>query len=198
MAGFSATEVIAGRNFIVYSAPYAATNNLPADTVDYGAAWGSPWENRGYTSGGLTLNLAIERGEIRVDQEFDPVFMPVTSRTVTLSCNLAQITPENYQLASGLGSLDTVAPTSTARGHVDLRVTSEVQELFASWGYDILQPDGMPFRVFVPRGMATGSPQTQFTPDNPATIALEITALVDTNRTPPLIAVIRDVLPPTS
>jgi hypothetical protein len=195
---FSANEVIAGRNFIVYSAPYAASNQLPADTVDYGTAWGSPWVNRGYTSGGLTLNLSVERGEIRVDQEFDPVFMPVTNRTVQLSCNLAQITPENYQLASGLGTLDTVAPTSSARGHVDLHVTSEVQPLFASWGYDILQPDGMPFRVFVPRGMATGSPQSQFTADNAATIALEITALVDTNRTPPLIAVIRDVLPPTS
>jgi hypothetical protein len=195
---FNASEVIAGRNFIVYSAPYSASNALPADTVDYGTAWGSPWVNRGYTSGGLTLNLSVERGEIRVDQEFDPVFMPVTNRTVQLSCNLAQITPENYQLASGLGTLDTVAPTESARGHVDLKVTSEVQPLFASWGYDILQPDGMPFRVFVPRGMATGSPQSQFTADNAATIALEITALVDTNRTPPLIAVIRDVLPPTS
>lgn len=194
---FNANEVIAGRNFIVYSAPYAASNALPADTVDYGTDWGGPWQNRGYTTGGLQLQLQVQRGEIRVDQEFDPVFMPITNRSVSLSCELAQITADNYLQATGVGAVNTVAPTSTARGHAEYQVTSQVQALFFSWGYDILQPDGMPFRVFVPRGMATGSPQTQFKPDAPATIQLQVTALVDPAHSG-LIAAIRDVLPPTT
>lgn len=194
---FNANEVIAGRNFRVYSAPYATSNALPEDTVDYGTDWGSPWENAGYTTGGLQLQVQVQRGEIRVDQEFDPVFMPITNRSVTLSCELAQITAANYLKATGVGNVNSVAPTSTSRGHDEYQVTSQVSQLFFSWGYDILQPDGMPFRVFVPRGMATGSPQTQFKPDAAATIQLQVTALVDTAHSG-LIAAIRDVLPPTA
>lgn len=191
----NANAVIAGRQFLVYSAPHAASNDLPADTVDYGDDWGSPWVNRGYTNGGLQLSLGIERGEIRVDQEFDPVFRPITGRTVTLSTELAEMTPENLRLASGLGTIQSVAPGVGTRGHDDLVINSDVTETFNSWGYDIRQPDGEAFRVIVYKGLATGSPQPQFTPDNPATIALEISALVDTSTTPARIAKIRDVLP---
>lgn len=194
---FNANEVIAGRNFRIYSAPYNTSNSLPPDSTDYGTDWPSPWVNLGYTSGGLQLQVNVEYGEIRVDQEFDPVFMPITQRSFQLSCELAQVTAQNLLLASGVGQVTQVAPTATARGHDDYELRSTVQPLFRSWGYDILQPDAMPFRVFVPKGMATGSPQIQFTADNAATIQLQVTALVDTDRNG-LIAIVRDVLPPTA
>jgi hypothetical protein len=191
----NANAVIAGRQFLVYSAPHAASNDLPADNVTYGSDWGEPWVNRGYTHGGLQLSMGLERGEIRVDQEFDPVFRPITGRTITLSTELAEMTPENLRLASGLGTIQSVAPGAGTRGHDDLVITSDVSETFNSWGYDIRQPDGEAFRVIVYKGIATGSPQPQFTPDNPATIALEISALVDTSTNPARIAKVRDVLP---
>lgn len=124
-----ANAVISGRNFKVYSAAYNVANELPHYSLGYGLAWGAPnsmptaWEDRGYTIGGLEFNAALERGEIRVDQEFDPVVRPVTARNITLGTSFAEITPENIQLASGMGT-----ESSQAAGSA----TNEVQEVAIS------------------------------------------------------------------
>lgn len=189
-----ASAVISGRNYQVFSAPWDDSNVLPSDvTVDYGEAWGAPYTNRGYTSGGLTFNMNLTRGEIRVDQEFDPVYRPITGRNVTLSCALAEMTPANLQLASGMGTLTPVAGAPTVRPHTDLAINSTVTDDFNSWGFDIRQPDGWAFRFLIFKGLATGSPQPRFTPDALAEIALEISALVDTSTSPSRVAIIRDI-----
>ena len=121
-----ANAVISGRNFKVYSAVYNVANELPHYSLGYGLAWGAPnsmpnaWVDRGYTIGGLEFNANLERGEIRVDQEFDPVVRPVTARNITLGTSFAEITPDNLQLASGMGTA-----TSQAAGSA----TNEVQTL---------------------------------------------------------------------
>ena len=195
-----ANAVISGRNYLCYSTPFdsAGNNQLPADTVTYGTAWGTPtgppaqlaaWVDRGYTSGGLGFSMNITRGEIRVDQEFDPLVRPITNRTITLSTSFAEMTPANIQLASGMGTLDTSITT-----HVDLDIGSALTEQNNAWGFDIRQPDGFPFRVFVPKGIATGTPAPRFTPDAAALIALEVSALVDTSTTPSRVVKIRDVI----
>lgn len=196
-----ANAVISGRNFLVYSVAHDVDNDIPADTVDYGEAWGSvgdmpaAWENRGYTIGGLTFNANLERGEIRVDQEFDPVVRPVTARNITLGTNLAEITAANFQLASGMGAVDTTAAGSGTRGHDDLVIGSGISDQYRSWGFDIQQPNGEAFRIVVYKAVATGSPSPSFTPDDAAQIALEVTALPDTDTDPTRIALIRDVIP---
>lgn len=193
----NADAVVAGRNFIVYSKPHDASNDLPDDTVLYGQEW-SGWENRGYTTGGLAFSMGMERGEIRVDQEFDPVATPITGRTVQLTTTLAELTPANLQLASGLGTLDTVEPEPGQRGHVDLIIDNTLADQYNSFGYDIAKPSGEAFRVIIYKGLATGSPNPSVTPDNAAGIALEVTALVDTSTSPARIARVRDVLPALS
>lgn len=196
-----ASAVISGRNFLVYSAPHDVDNELPANTVEYGTAWGtvgdmpSPWVNRGYTSGGLTFNAALERGEIRVDQEFDPILTPVTSRSITLGTNLAEITAENLNLASGMGEVDTTAAGSGTKGANDLVIGSDISDQFSSWGFDVRQANAEPFRIIVYKGIPTGAPNLNFTADDAALIALEVTALVDTETDPSRIALVRDILP---
>lgn len=190
-----ANAVISGRNYLVYSTPWDDANALPANTVLYGTAWGTPsgqsaaWVSRGYTTGGLTFSMNITRGEIRVDQEFDPVVRPITGRAITLGTNFAEMTPANLQLASGMGTLDTSDPNA-----VDLNIGSSITESYNSWGFDILQPDGMAFRPIIWKGIATGTPAPRFTPDAPADIALTVSALVDTSTSPSRVARIRDVL----
>lgn len=191
-----ASAVISGRNYQVFSVAWNATTVLPPDATDYGAAWGTPagqtgaWVNRGYTSQGLGFSMNIQRGEIRVDQEFDPLVRPITARTIQLSTNFAEMTPANIQLASGMGTLDTSIAT-----HVDLDIGSTVTDTYYSWGFDILQPDGKAFRVLVGKGIATGTPAPRFTPDAPAVIALQVDALVDTATTPVRVVKVRDILP---
>jgi hypothetical protein len=193
----NADAVIAGRNFLVYSKAHDVANAIPADTVDYGDAW-TDWDDRGYTSGGLGLTMNVQRGEIRVDQEFDPITRPVNTRTVQLRTSLSEMTPDNLQLASGLGSLPApVAPGVGTRGHQDLVIDSTVVDEYNSWGYDILQPDGEAFRIVIYKGLATGSPAPQFSPETQALIELQVDALVDTSTTPSRVALIRDVLPAT-
>lgn len=193
----NADAVIAGRNFIIYSKPHASGNVMPADTVDYGDAW-TDYDDRGYTSGGLGLTMNVQRGEIRVDQEFDPITRPVNTRTVQLRSSLSEMTPENLQLASGLGTLPSpVAPGVGTRGHQDLVIDSTVVDDYNTWGYDILQPDGEAFRILVYKGLATGSPAPQFTPETQALIELQVDALVDTSTSPSRVALIRDVQPAT-
>lgn len=193
MAG-DAEAVISGRNYLVYSKTYNTTNAMPADTVDYGDAW-TGYTDRGYTIGGLTFSMNITRGEIRVDQEFDPIVRPITGRAVTLGTQLAEMTAANLQLASGLGSVTTTAPSSGVRGHDDLEINSNVTDTTNSWGFDILQPNGEAFRILIYKGLATGTPAPSFTPDNAATTALEITGLVDSSTDPARIGLVRDVLP---
>lgn len=191
-----ADAVIAGRNFLVYSKAHGSSNALPADTVDYGDAW-SGYEDRGYTSGGLGLQMNVQRGEIRVDQEFDPLTRPVNTRTIQLRTSLAEMTPENLMLASGLGEESNVSPSTGVRGHNDIVIGSTVADAYYTWGYDILQPNGEAFRIMVYKGLATGSPSPQFTPENAALIELQVDALVDTSTSPSRVARIRDVVPAT-
>lgn len=191
-----AQAVIAGRSFLAYSAPWAASVAMPANTILYGTAWGAPYTDRGYTNGGLTFNMNLTRGEVRVDQEFDPVTRPVTGRNITLGTGLAEMTTTNLQLSSGMGSVSTVASAAGVRGNSDLVIGATLTDLYFAWGFDIRQPDGEAFRILLYKTLATGSPSPAFTPDAPATIALEVSALVDTATNPSRVALVRDVLPP--
>lgn len=193
MAG-DATAVISGRNFLVYSKAFDTSNALPADTVDYGTLW-TGYTDRGYTTGGLGFSMGLTRGEIRVDQEFDPVVTPITARAIKLTTSLAEFTPDNMQLASGMGTVTTTAATSGARGHTDLAIDNTLADQYNSWGFDIQKPDEEAMRILIYRGLATGSPSPKFTPTDAAAIDLEITALVDSSTSPSRIAIVRDVIP---
>lgn len=194
----SATNVIAGRNYRALTAAYSATTAMPADTIAYGGTI-SGFTDVGYTNGGLALATNVNHNEIRVDQEFFAVQQPITDETFTMSTELAEMTAANMQRATGLGTLASVAAASGTRGHDDLSLTSVVAQTYAAWLFEIQQPDLEAFRILMYRGINTGSPNPSFTPDNPATLALEVTGLVDTGYTgysgTGRIALIRDVIP---
>src|SRR6266536_145413 len=98
---FNADAVLFGRDFKVFQVAWSTTNIIPADTIDYGTAWGTPagqsapYVEVGYTDGGLNFGIEITRGEIRVDQALDPVGRPTTGRNMTLTTAMAEFTPAN-------------------------------------------------------------------------------------------------------
>lgn len=190
----NALGVVAGRQFWVHEKAYDAANAYPADTVVYGASFAG-YTQLGYTSGGLGMAWNLQRGSIPVDQELDPVMRPVQSRNLTLDANLAEFNPANILLATGQGSIATVAAASGTRGHDELTITSDVNESYYTVMYDIRQQNGESIRIAAWRGLATGSPSPRIEPNNAALTAFQVTALPDSSTSPARLASVRLITP---
>lgn len=193
-----ATAVYASRDAILYFADFNDTNDLPdSDTIDWGDAWGAPWDEAGYTQEGIQFSISVERATIEVDQELDPVLRPITGRDITISSNMAEFSAAKLRMATGQGAVTTVAAGSGTKGEVDYDFTSLVQDNYSSWGVDFRKnDDGEPIRVFIPRGLPIGSVETNMgDAENNLQIPFEVAALPDTSVTPARILTIREVLP---
>jgi len=190
----------------LYATPFDEDNAFPIDTPttgDFGVPWtkavgqANDWTSVGYTQEGITFNMAVERGEIPADQVLDPLFRPITGRTITLGSNLIEFTPENLKLGLGQGTVATTAPTSGARGFDEYEVTANVSDDYRSWGIDAEQPtNGEPFRIIVWKGLATGGLQSTLGQRaTAARIPIETTALPDDTATPARILTLRKYEP---
>lgn len=190
----------------LYSTPFGTANNFPVATINYGTAWGTPtpqalpWETRGYTQDGISLNMTVDRDTIIADQVLDPLFRPITGRDVMISTNLLEMTAANLNLGLGQGTVTTVAPvgpTTPARGYDQWSLTANVTDQYNSWGLDAEQPEnGEPFRAIVWKGLSSGGLETSF--GNRASaglIPVEITAIPDDSVQPTRIFTLRDYVP---
>lgn len=199
---FDQSKILASRDYKVYTVDWDSTNTIPADTVLYGTGWGTPsgqtnpWVESGYVDAGLHFTSSVERSEIRVDQELDPVLRPATGRDVRMSTNLAEFTPSNILDATGQGALTTVAATTAVRGHTDWDLNSSIAENYISVGFDVQHNgDDEAIRVIGWKAQVLGSPTFDFTADNKVVIPLEVQLLPDTSAVPARIAKIRDIEP---
>lgn len=195
------TKIIATRDIKVYLVAWDADNAFPADTVLWGTTWGtvgtmpSPWVEAGYTEGGLHFRTNVERAELRVDQELDPVLRPATGRDTRMSSNLAEFSAAHILQATGQGSVATTAATTAARGHDEWSLGSTISNAYYSIGFDILHPgDNEAVRFAGWKGLVLGSPVFDFLPTAIALIPLELALLPDTSATPTRIATMRDVI----
>jgi hypothetical protein len=200
MAEPDALQVLQTRNFWAYTVDFNTANDLPADTIAWGAAWTvagmpKPWVLQGYTDGGLHFGTDITRADVSVDQSLDPVMRPATARSATMSFNLAEMSPSKIQLASGQGTLTSLAPIVGTRGHDDLAIGSLITDVFVSIGFDIQTQDLEPFRIIGYRCQMSGSMAIDFTVDAKAMVPIEATLLPDTSVSPARVAKIRDVIP---
>ncbi len=195
------TAVLATRNFWVYKVPWSSTNTIPANTVTWGTAWGTPagqsaaYANVGYTIGGLDFNIEVTRGEIRVDQEFDPVLRPATGRNMSLSCQMAEFTPLNVYNAAQQGTYTAVAATTAARGYSDLDIVSTITDTFQTVGFDVEGQDLEPIRIIAWKTQPSGGISGQIRPTEAATIQLNAVCFPDTSVSPGRILKFRDVTP---
>lgn len=191
-----ATRVIAGRDFLVWTKPFATANVMPADTILWGASPGTGWVEAGLTVGGLNVSINIPRTEVRVDQLLDPVLRIPTGRDMRMTSDLAEVTAANIQTASGVGSITTVAAISGTRGHDQLDVGASVAEIYNSILFDIkAQGDGEAFRILGYKALNVGNVTMAFRDTAAAVVHLEAGLLPDTSTNPVRIMSIRDVIP---
>jgi len=209
MAGQDQTQVIAGRNMVVYTAPWVASTgsptNLntgaPADTITWGTAWGTVsgfvWEDKGFTRDGLRFRLNVTRNDVNVDQLVDPVLRIPQRRDMHLQTALAQINAQNLRDASGQGTISTVPPASGVSGHVDFIFSGTIVDQYLAAGFDIQNPgDLLPIRIFGWKGLVMADVEMQFQVTDAARIAFDIALIPDTSTTPSRIATFRDVTAP--
>lgn len=195
MAG-DVTRVVAGRNVVVYEAPWVSTNAIPDNTVNWGMAWSAPWVPLGYTQKGVEFGMSVNRADITVDQELDPVLRPITARGVTLKTTLAEFSAANLKRATGQGTITTLAPAAGVRGYDDFDLSATVSDIYSSYGLDVLNPgDNEAIRVAAWRCLATGGLTTTFgVADANAQIPLELTVLPDSSTTPSRTVKVRDII----
>ena len=142
----NSAKVLATRDIIFYYKSYHASNILPANTVLWGTAWGTPagqtgaWVDGGFTQGGLGFSAEISRTDIRMDQSLDPVLRPATGRTVSMTANLGEFNLASVVTATGQGSVATLAATTGVRGYDEWSMGSTVADNFYSTAFDVQHP----------------------------------------------------------
>jgi len=208
------SEVIAGRNLLVYQENWAAANAMPNDAIWWGdpqptgsatpgaAGWGGSWVELGFTRDGLRFRLNVERQDILVDQVVDPVLRIPTRRNLNMETALAQINPQNLARSTGQGTVSTTAPIVGTPGRSDYIVSGTIIDLYYTTGFDILPPGApdaaSPIRVVGWKGLAMADVEMQFNVTDAARIAYNIAILPDTGDTvtpinPPRVATFRVV-----
>lgn len=193
----SALNVQQGRDFAFYTAPYASTNAMPADSAAQTAP-GVPWVDTGYSDGGIGFNIGTSYDDVRVDQEIDLVAIIPTGRDVRMSAQLAEFTLTNLQAAIGQGSTSTTAASSGVRGHTDLALSNTISVTYRSVLAQIkrsLSTDQEDLRIAIWRGQCRSAVQTTFAPGAKAIIPFEVQAFPDPNNSNRVMT-IRQVLAP--
>lgn len=190
----NALSVVQTRDSLLYEKTYNASNAMPADTVAWGTAW-SGYTALGYTDGGVEFRASLDFADVQVDQELDPIYQVPTGRDLGMNTNLAEVTPANLNLATGMGTTSTVAAASGTRGHDDLAISSTISQAFQSVGLDVKNPgDSEAIRLLIYKGFPTGQATLPFRPTDKATIAYNVRAYPDTSVSPARIALFRDVI----
>jgi hypothetical protein len=77
----------------------------PADLVTPWASVSANWIQLGYTAEGSTFNYSVDSENVEVAEELDPIAVALTSRELSLSFALAEITAANLKRALNGGTI---------------------------------------------------------------------------------------------
>ncbi|QEQ93597.1 minor tail protein [Streptomyces phage Zuko] len=93
----------------LFKGAFGTTEPADSEVVNdmTGTTVSGSWTDCGGTQGGITLELNQEYTELEVDQVVDIPGRRLTKREFKLNTNLAEVTLENYQLASNGGTITT-------------------------------------------------------------------------------------------
>lgn len=190
------TQVVAGRDLIFYSAPFATSLAVIADSA-WGTAWAAPWVNRGYSDGGLHGSARKTLNEIIADQEIAPVLRTFGTVDLRLRASLMQTDLSIAQEATAMGAAPTTTAASTGvRGHTDWSITSALGVLYYGVGFDIRNPgDAEAIRFQGWRGIPVGDVNFDFDVRTGNRINYEAGLTPDTSVTPARILTVRDIIP---
>lgn len=173
------------------------SQDMPADTVDFGASWGAGWVDIGATENGITLAFNATRASLKIDQSPTAIKRPFTDENLELRTTMAEITPANLLFATGQGVLSTpVAPGVGTRGHTELIIAGNPIDEYRSFGAEMLMDDQEALRILLPYAVATGSPTLEARATTLAGIALVASGFPDPLNADAIV-IVRDMIPAT-
>src|ERR1044072_5260774 len=142
----------------LYVAPVGTTP--PADSVDPGELWPSPWVYVGASEEGLAVVKGADIGTINIEESPLPVKRVTNQSTFDLRISLSEDTVETMKLAYGGGTITTIAGSAGVAGQKRLTLSSTAEELAA--GFEGVNVDDLPRRVIVPRVISAAEVETTY------------------------------------
>lgn len=136
----------------LYVGEFGATE--PADTAFASPPDDEDWRDVGGTQDGVNFAQNLEFTQLEVDQSIDAPESRATKREFKLTTNLAEVTLENFKLASNGGTISSAGtgPTAHTKYEPDTAVTSGTRPNYAAMIFDGPGPSGLQ-RRFVGRKM---------------------------------------------
>lgn len=190
----NATQVVAGRDILVYTEPYLPGNTFVANATVWGTTWGGTWVEAGYTRDGLRFRMSVQRQVVLVDQVVDPILRIAQSRDINMATRLAQINALNLSNATGQGTIVSNASQD------DYVIGGVITDQYITTGFDIRNPgDLLPIRIIGWKGLVQADVEMSFNTQEAATINFDVGILPDTGTVatpvvPTRVATFRDVL----
>ncbi|WP_190824682.1 phage tail tube protein [Saccharopolyspora pogona] len=163
----------------VYLAPYNPTTppSLPAETVDLGTAWTTPWVPIGATMEGVSFNYSRDTDQIVIEEQMTPVDERTKSLTFTVDVDLAQDTLQTMKWAYGGGTITTTAAATGVPGTSTLVIADEMDDLVL--GLEGQNDKGFWRRILIPRVKSVADVKTTYRRSNsPRTYAISLRSLV--------------------
>jgi hypothetical protein len=132
----------------------------PADSLALGTAWPAPWTPVGATENGVMFGFRRAADDITIDEQITPVDKRTKDLNFTIEVELSEDTVETMLLAYGGGVITTTAPASGVTGVKVLQIASDMT--YFSFGFEGVNPYGMPRRVVVPISVSTANAKTRY------------------------------------
>jgi hypothetical protein len=132
----------------------------PVDTLALGALWAAPWTPIGATESGVTFSFKRATDDITIDEQVTPVDKRTKDVNFTMDVELSEDTINSMVLAYGGGGIVTTAAASGVPGVKVLTISSDLT--YFAFGFEGINPYGMPRRVVVPISVSTANAKTQY------------------------------------
>lgn len=138
----------------------AVPAELPADTVDLGTTWTTPWTPIGATDSGLEFQFSRKTNPIMIEEQVIEVDEETESLTFSMNVTLAEDTLATMRLAYGGGTVTTTAAGAGTPGLRTLTLSTDL-EAFA-FGFEVKNEAGFWRRYLVPKVKSVADVKTTF------------------------------------
>lgn len=140
----------------------------PANTVAFGADWGTGWSQAGGTEEGFRLSAEASTTSHNIEEQPNPVLTTLDARTLAIAAALAEDTLDSMRLSFGGGTITTVVGTAGAPTVKTFALSENVDEF--AFGLDMetypVSVGGVlkrvTRRIIIPRMSGSGSVDVAF------------------------------------
>ena len=182
-------EVLAGRDIIMYTAPWSAANTFPTDSA-WATAPGGAYVDYGWTKDGVAIRWRQQIQSYMVDQSLDPVTALPMSRELRFIGNIGQVDMPQLVAATSSGSASGVAAPGS--GTADYILDGTPRNLYYTVYFDVRNPLTNDFARFVGwRCRRVGDIEIRIHLPDLAQVNVEMQAFPDTSTSPARVAQFR-------